>query len=213
MSTEPFQINPWKAIAQILFLPIMNLIVKSTTFRNDKTRGSRGFRSTNSQGFFSEENRHIESNSIEVEMFASLVHLQPIKGWPPRTTFLSAHPSQVDVRLDTPSGKSTPMVINSGSNITLISSRLIEHLLPPVRMKEGQSIKINQVTRRLTTNQYLPLKVHFSTSEGPIAMDLKAYLVKDMNAPLILVMILDTCLEHKHKVGYLMVTGGDKNLC
>jgi transposase len=27
------------------------------------------------------------------------------------------------------------------------------------------------------------------------------------------VMILDTCLEHKHKVSYLMVTGGDMNLC
>jgi hypothetical protein len=27
------------------------------------------------------------------------------------------------------------------------------------------------------------------------------------------VMILDTCLEHKHKVNYLMVTGGDMNLC
>jgi hypothetical protein len=27
------------------------------------------------------------------------------------------------------------------------------------------------------------------------------------------VMILDACLEHKYKVGYLMVTGGDKNLC
>jgi hypothetical protein len=27
------------------------------------------------------------------------------------------------------------------------------------------------------------------------------------------VMILDTCFEHKHKVSYLMVTGGDKNLC
>jgi deoxyuridine 5'-triphosphate nucleotidohydrolase len=67
-STEPFQIDPQKAIAQILFLPIMNLIVKSTTFRNDNIRGSRGFRYTDSQGFFSEENSHIESNSIEVEM-------------------------------------------------------------------------------------------------------------------------------------------------
>jgi hypothetical protein len=84
------------------------------------------------------------------------------------------------------SGKSTPMVIDSGSNITLILSRLIEHLLPPVKTKEGQSIKINQVTGRSTTNQYLPLKVHFSMSEGPIAMDLKAYLIKDMNTPLIL---------------------------
>jgi hypothetical protein len=27
------------------------------------------------------------------------------------------------------------------------------------------------------------------------------------------VMILDTCLEHKHKVNYLMVTGGDMNPC
>jgi hypothetical protein len=101
-SAEPFQIDPWKAIAQILFLPIMNLIVKSTTFKNVKTRGSRGFGSTDSQGFFSEENSHIESNSVEVETFASLVHLQPIKGQPPRTTFLGACPSQVDVRPDTP---------------------------------------------------------------------------------------------------------------
>jgi hypothetical protein len=27
------------------------------------------------------------------------------------------------------------------------------------------------------------------------------------------VMILNTCIEHKYKVSYLMVTGGDRNLC
>jgi hypothetical protein len=78
------------------------------------------------------------------------------------------------------------MVVDSGSNISLISSRLLESMNPRPKEKSGQSIKINQVTGRSSTDKYVPITTYFETPKGLVSMDIDAYIVKDMNAPLIL---------------------------
>jgi len=53
-------------------------------------------------------------------------------------------------------------------------------------MKEGQDIKINQITGQSSTNQYISLDLYFKMSPDPVVLRLEAYIIKDMNTPLIL---------------------------
>ena len=69
---------------------------------------------------------------------------------------------------------------------SLVSSKLLERLDPVLKAREGQHIKINQVTRRLSTTLYVPLDLYFETNGSTISLKLEVYIVKDMNAPLIL---------------------------
>jgi len=145
----------------------------------------------------------IERSEIPVEIFksnqdfgatnvtaliasTSLTQLKPITARPPGTTFLGAQPSRVNVRLNDLQGKQTSMIVDSGSNISLISTRVLDQLNPRPKEKEGQPIKINQVTGQSVSAKYVPTKIYLDTAEGPVSMDIDAYIVKDMNAPLIL---------------------------
>jgi len=116
-------------MAQILFLQLGRLPISESSTLTKSERGSGGFGSTDNNTFASE-----------------VITLEPVKGRPPGTTFLGAQPSKATVRLNLPTGPSTQIVIDSGSNITLVSSKLLEKMNPPPKPKEGQNIKINQVT-------------------------------------------------------------------
>ena len=168
-SNLPFTAKPSQAIAQILFIPLANPIVNTNPNIDKIERGAKGFGSTDAHA-------HI----------ADVLQLKPATGRPPGTTFLGSQPSQTKIRLNTPDGPEAPIVIDSGSNISLVSSKLLETMDPPLRVREGQNIQINQVTGRSSTNRFVPMKLHFGTDEGPVALDIEAYVVKDMNAPLIL---------------------------
>ena len=77
-------------------------------------------------------------------------------------------------------GTKSSVIIDSGSNISLISSQLISQIQPPLK------IKISQVTSRSSTNEYINIDLYFDTEDGPVGLNLEAYVVKDMNAPIIL---------------------------
>jgi len=156
-------------MAQILFLQLGRLPISEASTLSKSGRGTGGFGSTDNTTFTSE-----------------VVTLKPIKGRPPGTTFLGAQPSKATVRLNSPTGLSTQIIIDSGSNITLVSSKLLERMNPSPKPKEGQNIKINQVTGRSSTTQYVTLNIYFDIEPKPVTLKLEAYIVKDMNAPLIL---------------------------
>jgi hypothetical protein len=156
-------------MAQILFLPLCQLPIVEVDELRRTTRGPNGFGSTDIKSFISK-----------------VIKLQPVVGRPPGTTFLGAQPSKATIRLNSPDGPTAQIVIDSGSNISLISSKLLGQLQPPPTPKEGQNIKINQVTGRSMTTQYVPLNLYFETAKELISMWLEAYIIKDMNAPLIL---------------------------
>ena len=92
--------------------------------------GSEGFGSTNC-----------------VAMISNAIQLKTVAGRPPGTTFLGVQLSKATVRLNSPNGPVSQIIIDSGSNISLISTKLLERFDPPLKLKEGQDIKINQVTR------------------------------------------------------------------
>jgi len=162
-------LHPGQAMAQILFLQLGRLPISESSNLTESERGTRGFGSTDNNTFASE-----------------VITLEPIKGRPPGTTFLGAQPSKATVRLNSPTGLSTQIVVDSGSNITLVSSKLLERISPSPKPREGQNIKINQVTGQSSTTQYVTLNIYFDTEPKPVTLKLEAYIVKDMNAPLIL---------------------------
>ena len=167
-SDQLFSVTPEQAITQILFLPLCSLPLEDTWELSTMKRGTHRFGSTDIKSFQ-----------------AKVIQLKPAAGQPPSTTFLGAQPSKATVRLDLPDSPQTQIVIDSGSNITLVSLRLLDQLPTPPKPKEGQSIKINQVTRQSSTSQYITLDIHFETSGNPVSIRLEAYVVKDMNAPII----------------------------
>ena len=168
-SDKQITLHPGQAMAQILFLQLGQLPISESSALTKSEKGTGGFGSTDNDTFASE-----------------VITLEPIKGRPPGTTFLGAQPSKATVRLNSPTGPSTQIVIDSGSNITLVSSKLLEKMNPSPKSKEGQNIKINQVTGRSSTTQYVTLNIYFDTKPKSITLKLEAYIVKDMNAPLIL---------------------------
>jgi len=126
-SNETYHVTTDQAVAQMIFLPLQLAKVVETNDLSRTERSDQGFRSTN-QPIAS---THAAETSYQ---------LTKVVGQPPGTTFLGARLSQTNVRLGLINGKSTPIVIDSGSNITLISTKLLDSIKPSLREKQGQSI-------------------------------------------------------------------------
>ncbi|KAJ7606274.1 hypothetical protein DFH06DRAFT_1348161 [Mycena polygramma] len=78
------------------------------------------------------------------------------------------------------------VIIDSGSDITLISLKALERLLNPPKIKAGQDIKLVQVTGKSSISGYVTLDLFFHTPDGPVKLTVEAYVVKGMSAPFIL---------------------------
>ena len=116
-------------MAQLLFVPISQLPIMEVNSLSQTEHGSEGFGSTDCAA-----------------MISNAIQLKTIAGRPPGTTFLGTQPSKATVRLNSLNRPVSQIIINSGSNISLISTKLLEKFNPPLKLKEGQDIKINQVT-------------------------------------------------------------------
>jgi len=172
-SDNPFTIPLDKPISQLLIIPYANFQPKLTNHLVKTTRGTEGFGST-------------DKTTISLGTKGEIIQLPKSAGRPPGTHFLGATPCQALVRLMSLTGIESMVIIDSGSNISLISSQLISQIQPPLKIKIGQKIKISQVTGRSSTSEYVNIDLYFDTEDGPVRLDLEAYVVKDMNAPIIL---------------------------
>ena len=112
-SDQPYHLHPTRAMAQILFLPLSQLPIIESKLLSETVRGAKGFGSTDVKTFASE-----------------VIQLKPVAGRPPGTTFMGAQPSKASVRLNSIDGPITSIVVDSGSNISLVSSKLLENLNP-----------------------------------------------------------------------------------
>ncbi len=128
-SDLPYQLQLNQATAQILFILLSQLPLEEATRLSDTDQGAKGFRSSDIRTFNSE-----------------VLQLKPVTGRLPSTTFLGVQPSKATICLNLVSRPVATIIINSRSNITLISLKLLVTLDPRPNPKEGQHIKINQVT-------------------------------------------------------------------
>ncbi|QRW05927.1 Transposon Ty3-G Gag-Pol polyprotein [Ceratobasidium sp. AG-Ba] len=80
----------------------------------------------------------------------------------------------------------TEITVDSGSDITLISHNFWSSMKKPPKEKSGQKINLIQVTGRTSITGYVVLELTFPTKDGPVKMQVEAYVVKGMKVPIIL---------------------------
>ena len=115
-----------------------------------------------------------------------LICLQRKQARPPGCTFLGSKATATQVSLVREDNKPVEMVIDSGSDITLISAEYIKTLKSPPKIKTGQRISLIQLTGSATISGYVDIPIFFHTTQGPVSMNIEAYVVKNMTTPVIL---------------------------
>ena len=105
---------------------------------------------------------------------------------PPGCSFLGATAAHVPVSINSPMKNHSDIIIDSGSDITLISMKTLESLSRAPKVKKGQKINLVQVTGKASISGYVELDLYFHTEDGPVEIKVEAYVVKGMTTPLIL---------------------------
>jgi hypothetical protein len=73
-----------------------------------------------------------------------------------------------------------PVIMDSGSDITLISLDTLATLSPRPKPKTGEEIELGQVSGKMKIDSYVELPIYFPTKKGPILLNVEAYVVKGM---------------------------------
>ena len=117
---------------------------------------------------------------------APLVELHKYMAKTPGCSFLSASAAHVLVSINSPTENPSDIIINSRSDITLISEKALGSLSEAPKIKKGQKINLVQVTGKASISGYVKLELYFCTKEGPVKIKVEAYVAKGMTTPLIL---------------------------
>src|ERR1700743_3115231 len=117
---------------------------------------------------------------------ANLIILRPLQARPPGTSFLGSSASFVPCRFGSVLAPPHKLILDSGSDITLISSSVLNSIDPKPKNKNGQKINLIQVTGNASISGFIQLTIYFETQQGPIGMPIEAYVVKGMHADFLL---------------------------
>ena len=79
----------------------------------------------------------------------------------------------------------TKVIIDSESDITLISQKSLSEMQTPIKLQQGQ-VNLVQVTGNASISGYVDIDLYFHTPDGPIKINVKAHVVKGISTPLIL---------------------------
>ena len=106
---------------------------------------------------------------------------------PPGCSFLGAKATTVQAYIGgSANGIPATIITDSGSDITLISHKLLNSLPKPPKIHSGDRINLVQVTGSATLGGYVTSPLEFDTPDGSVTLELEAYVVKGMNTPFIL---------------------------
>jgi hypothetical protein len=78
------------------------------------------------------------------------------------------------------------VIVDSGSDITLMSQKALDKVSRPLKLKGGQDIEFIQVTGKASISGLVTLNLFSHTSEGPMKLTVEAYIVNGVSAPFIL---------------------------
>ena len=93
---------------------------------------------------------------------------------------LGATAAHIPVSINSHMENHSDIIIDSGSDITLISAKTLESLSGSPKMKKGQKINLVQVTGKGSISGYVELELYFNTKDGPVKIKVEAYVVKGM---------------------------------
>lgn len=115
-----------------------------------------------------------------------LIELKSSMAQLPGCSFLGVKATSVIASLFTRTNNKTERIIDSGSDITLISHKALQKLDAHVKVHAGKRINLLQVTGNATISGYVTVPLFFETEQGPICLKVEAYIVKGMSTPFIL---------------------------
>lgn len=115
-----------------------------------------------------------------------LIELHKHLARPPGCSFLGAKATEAYASINDPNSKAIPIIVDSGSDITLISQKALDQMLKAPKVRVGQRIKLILVTGMAIITGYVVLDLIFRTSKGPVQMNVEAYVVKGMSMEFIL---------------------------
>ena len=105
---------------------------------------------------------------------------------PKGCSFIGSKPSIVTATLGHIQGPKTEVIIDSGSDITLVSQKAVASMKTPPEEHVGKKVTLSQVTAKTSIQSYVDLPLFFETSKGPVQVNVEAYVVKGMTTPLIM---------------------------
>jgi hypothetical protein len=114
------------------------------------------------------------------------IELKKLMAQPPGCVFLGSQATQTMVTVGGRDSDAMKVIVDSGSDITLISQSCMEKLSCKLKLKGGQKIELIQVTGRSSISRFVDLELFFHSNNGPVQINIEAYVVKGMSTPFIL---------------------------
>ena len=195
-STKPFQINQGDKIAQIVLEKAALAPIKVVNQLEPSERGNKGFGSSNKiESDESQAQANVCDSNPKTSKYqkknhemdqSKLIVLPKIAERPPGCSFIGTTPTTALVKLGDLQGPSAKIIIDSGSDITLVAPEILQKMSNPPRTHQGKQVRLSQVTAKTTISGYVDLPLIFNTDQGPVQANVEAYLVKGMSTPLIL---------------------------
>ena len=115
-----------------------------------------------------------------------LIKLQKHLSRPPGCSFLGAKAMEAYASVNELGAKPISVIIDSRSDITLISQKTLDQMVRVPKVCVSQRIKLIQVTGKAIITGYVVLNLIFKTPEGPVQLNVEAYVVEGMSAEFIL---------------------------
>jgi hypothetical protein len=144
------------------------------------------------------------SSSQELANGQTLIELKRFMSRPPGCSFLGSRATQIPATINATDANHTTVIIDSGSDITLISHKALQELSPTPKIKQGQRINLVQVTGNASISGFVCIDLFFHTSDGPVKISVEAYVVKGMSTPV----ILGNDFADQYSISVLRIDGG-----
>ncbi|KAF7341208.1 TY3B-TY3B protein [Mycena venus] len=112
-----------------------------------------------------------------------LIELRKHMARPPGSTFLGARATEATATVGSLTTDPIIIIVDSGSDITLISRKALNSLSNPPKIKQGHQVNLIQVTETSSISGYVNLDLFFVTEDGPVKLNVDAYVVDDMTTP------------------------------
>lgn len=115
-----------------------------------------------------------------------VVELKKYLARPPGCSFLGSKATSVPITVNSIDSNHSSIIVDSGSDITLVSFRTLQELGLGGKLRIGEKINLVQVTGSTSISGYVSLDLYFHSPEGPVKINVEAYVVKGMSTPFIL---------------------------
>ena len=105
---------------------------------------------------------------------------------PPGTNFLGVQNTKVKANVVDYHGLEANILMDTGSDITLISEDFYKTIPERPRRIKGRKVELTQAVGDLTVDSFTILPLYFKTNQGTVELEVEAYIMPKMKRPIII---------------------------